>query len=1330
MGKLQLGKLQHKVSFYRDAVVIDATNGEQVEEVQTIKENRWGSVKYIGSPSAGSSEEEINEQRTGKIKIEVVCRFFSGLKFEDWIQFEGGKFRIYSIQTLGRNEGYSLRAELRDDDTPALPTGAILDSNAQVPATTLTPLVDLTAEDIETLNHFRYDPVQDQLIADRAIETTLNSLFLGEQHKMSSGAENIFFTNLGSDINFYPMWGGLRDQSLAANQGSYGYIPPSGRIYTDMFSVQLGGLPDPVNSMGYSGPNYFAVNIAGLGITTVAAEQVEADCHLEYRLSVNGVQVYLQKLKGLGTIYPNQQIEWFFDHPVEIHAGTTIFAEIRKVKTANDEDQGIFQVQRGQTPNGDGTYRYQAIVHNRLFEDKDLEFISPFLKYTAMDFGLDSSEASILLRDLSQSTDEQFLKAEPVNTLEAVANGTNVQIKAKNGKKIIAESLPLTGISIDGTLVNSVLNLALTQLNDLFSATTSFRGGGGNPVTGFALSGDDLTLTLQDSTSYTVDVTTLGVDENKFVDVARLVGTDLELTMNDSTILTADLSTLDDIDTNTVISSGVVSGTDLVLTLSDSSTVTVDMSSFSGGSSGSGTSVASGAVVGSNLVLTMDDASTVTIDATNMINGSQLPARSSGWHIAYGNLSGDSVANAGVVNSLASQQPFYAAETLARGEEFIWNHNDNARYALGVYAGQATNIGTSTIFDDYNWEFNYDFRPSEVHEDSHNVTSGTLFATGYAIDNSTVLAIAFENDGHVALYDITDGGRVLVGRTTVAQTGTSLNLFMGGSNQPNAIFPVLTKRISSWTMVHDELNSQNGIWVSGILDHTILKANTGIQVGKKYMINLDHYGRGHKFGLGYTGAATGVNNAEDSITDGFEYATSEAIKNFGSTDLTFNTAATNYSAPQWDNGSDAGMISIRYVSAGNIELWSEDDGEKIADYASPPADATVYLYFGAEEDISNALVFQIPDYSIQSITQGSQPVVSFAPDISDQIIEVSEGSAINAQITLDSGSDVVNQYGETDAPSWAVLNQATGLFTGTAPVFNGTSDDYVINCKAGNAIGGITNFTVTFRILEQTYTNSTSLKFANNVNSYLGGNAAAVTSLERASNGSGASDAWTISMWVKPSAFGAGQTLFYYGSNDVVNGGHIEIRKIQSGSNHRIQLRYGSQSNFIMKKSSNNFAVFPANQWHHVMVTYSGAQTGASSGSINNYYNAFNIFIDGVSVGTNNTHGNYGWSGGITGQNFRFGKYQSGNYPKDILLNQMAIWDSDQSSNISGIYNSGATQDLTSIASVTGTMNSSYLAPSHYYEIGSSVTSIADIKGNAALVGYNFSSSDIITDAP
>ena len=111
----------------------------------------------------------------------------------------------------------------------------------------------------ETLKHFIYNPETDKLEADRAIETTLNSLFLGEQHKMSSGSENIFFTNLSSDINFFPMWGGLKDQSVTANQGASGFIPPSGHVFSDMFSLPLGGNPDPTTSIGYDGDNYFGV---------------------------------------------------------------------------------------------------------------------------------------------------------------------------------------------------------------------------------------------------------------------------------------------------------------------------------------------------------------------------------------------------------------------------------------------------------------------------------------------------------------------------------------------------------------------------------------------------------------------------------------------------------------------------------------------------------------------------------------------------------------------------------------------------------------------------------------------------------------------------------------------------------------------------------------------------------------------------------------------------------------------------------------------------------------------------------------------------------------
>ena len=750
----------------------------------------------------------------------------------------------------------------------------------------------LTTEQEEVLSHLSYDAVNEKLIADRAIETTLNSLFLGEQHKMSSGAENIFFTNLGSDTNFYPMWGGLKDQSLTENQGVDGYIPPSGRVYTDMFSTTLGGSPVPASSTGYSGDNYFAVSIAGLGITTVAAEEVNLDnVKLEYRLSVEGRPVYKQILPQTGILSAGSTVEWYFDHPVEIHAGTTIFAEIRKVSRADDSDMGVFQVRVGDTNDPTtGLPRYQAIVHNRLFEDKDLELISPYQKYQAMDFGVDTTGSSVFLRDLSLGS-ESALVAYGINTIEAVANGDKIKIKLKDGQKILVESLPVTGTTIDGNPVNSVLNQAVTELNNLFANGYSFSSQG-NPVTGFALAGNNLTLTLQDSTSYVVDVTSLGVDENKFVQSGSLSGSDLELTMS--------------------------------------------------------------------------DASTVTIDATNMVNGSQL----------------------------------------------------------------------------------------------------------------------------------------------------------------------------------------------------------------------------------------------------------------------------------------------------------------------------------------------------------------LAPNVSNQSFDITEGESLNAQIV--STDYIVNQWGETDAPSWVSLNQSTGVLSGTAPAWtDSAADTILINCKAANALGGVVTFQVTLNVQEVTYTNTKSLLFEDGDSSYLGANAALLDGiLGRASNGSGSGDAWSVSLWYKGATSNSGQTIFYFGDNDTVNGGHIELRQTNLNGQKRLRLRYGSNGNHLQITTPSG-SIDPT-AWQHILVTYDGGTTGASSSSMSNYYSRFTIYIDGVSQTTSNTHSNYGYSSGIDADNYRVGRFASGNYMKDAKINQIAIWGSDQSANISDIYNSGSTQDLSLLTT----------APDHYYEIESSVTTIQDLIGNAHFVGYNFSSSDLVTDTP
>ena len=83
-----------------------------------------------------------------------------------------------------------------------------------------------------------------------------------------------------------------------------------------------------------------------------------------------------------------------------------------------------------------------------------------------------------------------------------------------------------------------------------------------------------------------------------------------------------------------------------------------------------------------------------------------------------------------------------------------------------------------------------------------------------------------------------------------------------------------------------------------------------------------------------------------------------------------------------------------------------------------------------------------------------------------------------------------------------------------------------------------------------------------------------------------------------------------------------------------------------------------------------------------------------------------------------------------LVLNQLVIWGSDQSSNNAAIYNGGATQDFTTTGSVSGTMDASYEIPQHYYEVDTSVTQLTDIMGNQNLNALNFSTSDLVTDAP
>tara|TARA_B110000037_G_scaffold87645_1_gene103863 strand:+ start:809 stop:4417 length:3609 start_codon:yes stop_codon:yes gene_type:complete len=1189
-----------------------------------------GKVQFDGSrvrnKEIGSLEVLEHPSISNRIIIKSNTRFKRGSNTQYRVFF--GRLNINRIQN---KEGQDLVADLGMDRDAVL---AYVETQIKKPIVT---------------EYFEYNPVTDRLEANKNIEVKKHGFFIGGKYKMASGNSNLYYEDLATKGNQYPVMGEVLDQSLAENQvAGAGYNTPKMRVFGDYQEIPLGGTPVDDTSIAYDGDNFFPFNISGVGITTRSAEVVTVDQQLKYEIVINDISVYIQYLNN-GAIAINEDITWYFDHPLDIEAGTTLKATIYKVSTIDNQEviDGVLNVCEGSaTPT-----RYSTTVLNRFFEDKDLELISPYTKYQAMDFGLDSTGSTILLRDLSLGADS-LLVPHAVNTLEAIADGTTIKIKAKDGAKIIVESLPVSGASIDGAFVNSVLNQAVIQLNAIFTNTAGFAGGGGNDVSNFVLSGDDLTISLTDGTSFTVDVTSLGVSTDKFV--------------------------------------------------------------------------VSGVVNGSDIILTMDDATTITIDATNMINGSSGLASNSGWNISYGANANDSVATSTNDSTVNQQLPFYFGKALEQGSEFKWNFQSNggSNLILGIWDGAespvAYNGGANT---QSNWGTNFTYAGGFT-AGSNSTLLTTNSGSKYVVSNGDAMGIRFGNDGHLTLIDYSGTNEVAVAKTTIALSVTEFNMQM--YTWANGVLPnVIINNVDYiWDIVHDFNNTEAGI-INGILDHTVLKSAISIEKGEKLMFMLDEVGQGDYFGTNYTAASSGVSTAEEQLDNEFSYATNEAMSfEFGGTsDWDVNTNATYY----FNNGAGVvgyrkggantiqGMFSMRFNDDGKLTIYSEDNGEKIATAkANPQVGSSVHLHFGVR---GNRSYYSIPVISKQSINGGSQPDVNFVPTVADQTVSVTEGDVMSFQII--SSDNIVNQFAEVDAPNWMVLNQNSGILSGTAPAFLGTSaDTIVVNCKAGNAIGGTVDFTVTVSVLEDaSYTNTKSISF-NGTSSLLQGNPTLVTALDRASNGDG--NAWTISMWVKPSSATGTQTLMVYGALDDYNNGAITIK--QSGGTTLV-LNYGTVYDNIILVAANSFV---ANTWQHVMITFDGGTTGSVPADSSDYYSRFNIYVDGVLKSNIGVASGSGFDGVMSGANssdniFRFGKANNvhNNY-MDGIMNQMAIWNSNQTANVSTIYNSGATQDLSLLS----------VAPAHYYEIETSVTSITDIEGSADLTGYNFIAANLVTDTP
>jgi len=362
--------------------------------------------------------------------------------------------------------------------------------------------------------------------------------------------------------------------------------------------------------------------------------------------------------------------------------------------------------------------------------------------------------------------------------------------------------------------------------------------------------------------------------------------------------------------------------------------------------------------------------------------------------------------------------------------------------------------------------------------------------------------------------------------------------------------------------------------------------------------------------------------------------------------------------------------------------------------------------YGANaNDVCNALN---AEFSASGSSTGVPPTITSATTVN-----MTQGDTLNYELVATKGVG----YEWSNLPS-GVVNVEGNMrkLIGGSTLTVGT---YSITAKAINYFGEDSE-TISLVVSTPPFSNTKSVNFENQ--DYLQATAALLEpTLGRSSNGSGASDAWTISMWYKGNTDSRGQVILYYGSGTSIGqGGYMELRQTNNLSQKRLRFRFGSQNNYLQLTTPTGSIT--AGTWQHILVSYDGGTTGSASDQMSTYYGRFKIYIDGTLQTTNNTHGNYGYASSIVGTNFRIGRLTSGNSLRGSRVDEIATWDSDQSSNISDIYNSGSTHDLDLLTD----------SPNHWWRMGDGDTypTIEDNVGSADFTMYNMVATDIVTDAP
>lgn len=196
----------------------------------------------------------------------------------------------------------------------------------------------------------------------------------------------------------------------------------------------------------------------------------------------------------------------------------------------------------------------------------------------------------------------------------------------------------------------------------------------------------------------------------------------------------------------------------------------------------------------------------------------------------------------------------------------------------------------------------------------------------------------------------------------------------------------------------------------------------------------------------------------------------------------------------------------------------------------------------------------------------------------------------------------------------------------------------------------------------------------------------------------------SFSLWMKSNSTAKQWIIGNPTSSDTGTGLFIENTDILI-----FQLGDGTNDSYFNSRVSSFSTYAPTGQWNHILATFDGTDA--------------KIFINGVLRNTWSPTTPYtisGWSTFYIGRRFaNLSDMFNGN------LDEVAMWDNDQSSNVSTIYNGGEPADLTS------------LSPLSWWRMGdgdtwggSSWTLTDNGSGGNDATSVNMEEADRVTDVP